>query len=68
MNYQYLPQDELFEYSYNEAVEDDLKSKPRMYTLIKDKDITDLEFNQQITKVCIQNFNLIQFQSQNNRL
>ena len=31
LDYSYLPQDKLFEYSYNEAVEEDLKDEKKMY-------------------------------------
>lgn len=57
---EYLPQDYLFDYSYNEAVEDNLKKEKKLKSL-KPDNITDLEFNMKITKFIINKFELVQF-------
>jgi hypothetical protein len=60
ISHKYLPQDKLFDYSYNEAVETLLQKEPVLRTL-KPKTLTDLEYNLKITKSCVNVFDLRQF-------
>ena len=64
MDYSYLPKDKLFEYSYNEAVEEQLKKDKKMYQLNCDK-MTELEYNKKLTNVCLFKFGLKQYVKRN---
>ena len=63
LSHEYLPQNKLFDYSYNEAVEENLQKEPRLRTL-KPPELTDLEYNIKITKSCVNAFQLLQFSEQ----
>lgn len=63
ISYKYLPQDQLYEYAYNEAVMERLRSNKRL-SKIKPDGLTDLEYNLKITKSVVNVFELLQFSEQ----
>lgn len=66
IDHQYLPQEKLYDYAYNEMVADILKDKPKLSSLVP-KNMSSFEFNKDICERTIQFLKLDQF-IQNNVL
>ena len=61
MDYSYLPQDKLYYYSYNEIVEEELRSKPKVKKLLQ---TSSLQMNQLISETLVKALGLTQYDYQ----
>ena len=64
MSTKYIPQNQLYAYSYNEAVEENLENARKLKTLIPSSK-NQLEYNKEITRVCLRRFGLEHYLKRN---
>lgn len=65
IDFSYLPQDKLYDYAYNEAVEEELKDAKKMYQIKLEGSSNELEYNKKLTNASVSKFGLKQFVKRN---